>query len=236
MIYLRPSQARGWADHGWLQSWHSFSFAGYYDPAHMGWGNLRVLNEDRIDPGTGFGAHPHSDMEIISYVIAGALSHQDSMGHVQTIHPGEVQRMTAGTGVVHSEFNHAPSHTHFLQIWLLPSAQGLAPSYEQRMFSTEEKTNALRLVASPDGTQGAVRLNADARLFAGLIRPRAGQMMVLEHVQDPARKAYVHVLQGQVQVNGHGLQAGDAALLAEVSRIHLQSTADAHVLVFDLAA
>ena len=169
MLILRKSEDRGWADHGWLQSHHSFSFAGYHDPAHMGWGNLRVINEDRIAPGTGFGTHGHQDMEIISYVLSGELAHQDSMGNVKAIPPGDIQRMSAGTGVRHSEFNHAPQQqTHFLQIWILPDRVGVTPSYEQKTVPTESKRGKLILVAGPESQAHAVKIHADAHVFAGL--------------------------------------------------------------------
>lgn len=236
MIYLRPSQERGFANHGWLKSFHSFSFAGYYDPSHMGWGNLRVINEDRIAAGTGFGAHPHRDMEIVSYVMRGALTHKDSMGNAQTIQPGEVQRMTAGAGVVHSEHNHAEGETHFLQIWLLPTQPGLAPGYEQKRFSDAEKTNVLRLVASPDGAQSSVRLNADARIYASLLRPNAGEQVTMEHAMQAGRKTYVFVIEGDVVVAGKKLTSGDALLAENEHSILLESAQAAELLVFDLAA
>lgn len=232
MITLRQSQERGYADHGWLKSFHSFSFAGYYDPQHMGWGNLRVINEDRIAPGTGFGTHGHRDMEIVSYVMSGRLAHQDSMGNVQTISPGEVQRMSAGTGVRHSEFNHAPDQvTHFLQIWVEPDQAGIAPGYEQKAFADADKRGRLCLVASRDGARGSVTIHADASLHAGLFDGAETAELVL----DPARKAYVFLVRGSLMVNGQVLKAGDAALLADEALLRLEQGADAEVLVFDLA-
>lgn len=232
MIKLRKSRDRGYADHGWLQSRHSFSFAGYYDPAHMGWGNLRVINEDVVAPGAGFGTHGHQDMEIISYVLSGALAHRDSMGNGTVILPGEVQRMSAGTGVRHSEFNQAPElPTHFLQIWIRPWRAGLTPGYEQQRFDPAGKRGRLRLVASPDGADSSVSLQADARLHAGLFDGAEAATLVL----DPARKAYVHLVRGRLSVNGQALEAGDAALLADEPLITLEQGEDAEVLVFDLA-
>lgn len=237
MIHVRKSNERGFADHGWLKSFHSFSFAGYYDPKHMGWGNLRVINEDRIAAAKGFGAHPHRDMEIVSYVMQGELSHQDSMGNAQTIQPGEVQRMTAGKGVVHSEHNHAQGKTtHFLQIWLLPSSNGLEPGYEQKRFSDAEKTNVLRLVASPDGAQGSVHLNADARIYASLLRPVQGENVQIEQAFAAGRKAYVFVIHGEVEVAGKKLTSGDALLAENEQTLQFQGTQAAELLVFDLAA
>ncbi len=233
MLKIRKSNERGYADHGWLKSFHSFSFAGYYDAEHMGWGNLRVINEDRIAPGTGFGTHGHRDMEIISYVLAGNLAHKDSMGNVKGIPPGDVQRMSAGSGVQHSEFNHAPdATTHFLQIWIEPNVTGMAPGYEQKSFGDAEKQGRLRLVASGDGAQGSVTIHADARLYAGLFD--AGQGAELSLVAK--RKCYVHLVRGEIAVNGTALLAGDAALLEEESRICLSNARDAEVLVFDLQA
>ncbi len=233
MMQIRRSQERGYADHGWLKSFHYFSFAGYYDPAWMGWGNLRVINEDRIAPGTGFGAHGHRDMEIISYVLQGNLAHKDSMGNVKGLPPGDVQRMSAGTGVMHSEFNHAQGETtHFLQIWIEPSQRGIAPGYEQKTFAETEKRGRLRRVASPDGAEGSVSVPADATLYAGLFDGAEAATLDI----DPARKAYVHLVRGALTVNGERLQGGDAALLAEASRIDLSQGEDAEVLVFDLAA
>lgn len=233
MLQIRKSQERGYADHGWLQSFHSFSFAGYYDPAFMGWGNLRVINEDRVAAGAGFGTHGHKDMEIISYVLDGSLAHKDSMGNIESIPPGEVQRMSAGTGVMHSEFNHEKDKTtHFLQIWLLPRQRGVQPGYEQRAFPTADKQGRLRLVASPDGADGSVSMNADARLYAGLFDGEEAAELAL----DPSRKSYVHLVRGQLQVNGQTLAAGDAAMIAGESQLKLSGGQGAEVLVFDLEA
>ncbi len=232
MITLRKSQDRGYADHGWLKSFHSFSFAGYHDPAHMGFGSLRVINEDRIAAGTGFGTHGHKDMEIISYVLSGNLAHKDSMGNVKGIPPGDVQRMSAGTGVMHSEFNHAQGQeTHFLQIWIEPHTKGIAPGYEQKSFAQSEKQGVLRLVASPDGAQGSVTVHANAQLYAGLLDGAQSAQLELS----TAHKAYVHLVRGALQVNGHKLVGGDAALLVGESLLSLSDGQDAEVLVFDLA-
>ena len=232
MLTLRKSGDRGYADHGWLKSFHSFSFAAYHDPQHMGWGNLRVINEDRIAPGTGFGTHGHRDMEIISYVLEGALAHQDSIGTVQAILPGEVQRMTAGSGVRHSEFNHAKdATTHFLQIWLLPSQANLAPGYEQKAFSEADKRGRLRLVAAPDGQDGAVTLHADARIHAGLFDGDESVTLPLA----AGRRTWVHLARGSLQVNGKRLQAGDALGLVGETELTLSQGQGAEVLVFDLA-
>jgi quercetin 2,3-dioxygenase len=233
MLTIRKSAERGYADHGWLKSHHSFSFAGYFDSAHMGWGNLRVINEDRIAPGAGFGTHGHKDMEIISYVMAGNLAHKDSMGNVNGIPPGDVQRMSAGSGVQHSEFNHAPDQTtHFFQIWIKPNVQGIAPSYEQKSFSDEEKQGVLRLVASPDGAQGSVQVHADAKLWSGLFDGEQSAQLAL----DPKRKGYVQLLRGAIEVNAVKLTAGDAALLEGESLIELAQGKNAEVLVFELNA
>jgi len=233
MLTLRRSEERGHANHGWLDSYHSFSFAGYYDPAHMGFGPLRVINEDRIAPGTGFGTHGHRDMEIISYVLQGNLAHKDSMGNVKGIPPGDVQRMSAGTGVMHSEFNHAPDQvTHFLQIWIEPNVRGVAPSYEQKTFPDSEKRGHLRIVASPDADQGSVTIHADARVYAGLFDGAEQADLPLAQ----GRKAYVHLVRGELRVNGHGLRAGDAAKLEGESAVRLAAGRDAEVLVFDLPA
>ncbi|MDO8903723.1 pirin family protein [Hydrogenophaga sp.] len=233
MMKIRRSDARGYADHGWLKSFHSFSFADYFDPAWMGWGNLRVINEDRIAPGTGFGTHGHRDMEIISYVLQGNLAHKDSMGNVKGIPPGDVQRMSAGSGVRHSEFNHAPDQTtHFLQIWIEPNVTGIEPGYEQKSFAETEKRGHLRLVASNGGAQGSVHINADAALYAGLFDGDEAAELAL----NPARKAYVHVVRGSIEVNGEKLLGGDAAVLDAEDRISLARGDQAEVLVFDLAA
>ncbi|MBN8556169.1 MAG: pirin family protein [Proteobacteria bacterium] len=233
MLKIRHADQRGHANLGWLDSWHSFSFADYHDPAHMGWGNLRVINEDRIAPGTGFGTHGHRDMEIISYVLEGELAHRDSMGHVQGIPPGDVQRMSAGTGVQHSEFNHAPDQvTHFLQIWLLPERTGIRPSYEQKTIAATDKRGRLCLIAAREPDAGAVRIHADAAIYAGLFDGAESATLAL----DPARKAYVQLARGTLRVNGQHLQAGDGALIADERELRLADGADAEVLVFDLAA
>lgn len=233
MLTLRKSQDRGYADHGWLKSFHSFSFAGYYDARHMEFGNLRVINEDRIAPGAGFGTHRHQDMEIISYVLSGELAHKDSMGNIKAIPPGDVQRMSAGNGVEHSEFNHtADQITHLLQIWIEPNVKGIAPSYEQKSFPSAEKRGALRLVASPDGAQGSVRIHADASMYAGLFDGAEATSLAL----NPARKTYVHLVAGALEVNGQALLGGDAALLQGESLLQLGCAKNAEVLVFDLAA
>jgi hypothetical protein len=232
MLTLRKSQDRGYADHGWLKSFHSFSFAGYYDAEHMGFGNLRVINEDRIAPGSGFGTHGHRDMEIISYVLSGELAHKDTLGNVKGIPPGDVQRMSAGRGVMHSEFNHAPDQTtHFLQIWIQPNVTGIEPGYEQKGFAQEEKRGKLRLVASPDGAQGSVTIHADARLYAGLFDGAETATLAL----DTSRPVYVHLIRGELSVNGSKMAAGDAAKLQGEKSLTLANGKDAEVLVFDLA-
>ena len=232
MITLRAATERGHANHGWLDSWHSFSFANYHDPAHVHFGPLRVINEDRVAAGGGFGAHPHRDMEIISYVIDGALAHKDSMGNVGTIVPGEVQRMSAGTGVTHSEFNHHEGTTHFLQIWIFPDRQGVAPSYEQKTFPVEQKRGRLRVVASPDGRDGSVSIHQDALLYAGLFDAAEHATLELR----PGRLGYVHVVRGQLRVNGRPLVAGDALKFEGEPQVSLEQGEDAEVLVFDLPA
>ena len=231
MLEIRRAAERGHAQHGWLDSWHSFSFADYHDPAHMGFGPLRVINEDRIQPGTGFGTHGHRDMEIISYVLAGALGHRDSMGTGSTIVPGDVQRMSAGRGVQHSEMNHDKSGvTHFLQIWIEPSARGIAPGYEQKHFDAASKRGRLRLVAAPDGAEGSVTIHQDARLYAGLFdgAERATQALA------PGRRAYLHLVRGKLTVNGTPLGAGDALKMSGVAEVVLEHGNAAEVLFFDL--
>ena len=238
MITVRKSSDRGYADHGWLKSFHSFSFADYYDPRHMGFGNLRVINEDRIAPGTGFGTHGHRDMEIVSYVLAGELAHKDSMGNggdgakeSGVIRPGDVQRMSAGRGVMHSEFNHAPNDTtHFLQIWIEPDVRGIPPEYEQKHVAAAEKRGRLRLIASPDAAEGSLRIHQDARIYAALLdgAERA------EHRLGTGRRCYVHVARGRVRANGEALEAGDAAKFVDEQRVQLDQGDAAEVLVFDL--
>jgi redox-sensitive bicupin YhaK (pirin superfamily) len=233
MLTVRKSSERGYADHGWLKSFHSFSFANYFDPAHMGWGNLRVINEDRIAPGTGFGTHGHRDMEIISYVLSGNLAHQDSMGNVKGIPPGDVQRMSAGSGVRHSEFNHAEGEqTHFLQIWIEPNVTGIDPGYEQKTVPESAKRGQLALVAAPEAAEYTVKIHADARLYAGLFDGAESAQLAL----DPTRKAYVFLVRGRLQVNGQGLEAGDAVLLSTEKNLAIGQGQNAEVLVFDLAA
>jgi redox-sensitive bicupin YhaK (pirin superfamily) len=230
MLTLRKSEDRGHANHGWLDSYHSFSFADYYDPEHMGYGPLRVINEDRVQAGAGFGTHGHRDMEIISYVLDGALAHQDSMGNGSAIVPGDVQRMSAGTGVRHSEHNHSQSGTtHFLQIWIEPKFTGIKPSYEQKHFSADEKRGRLRLIASPDGRDGSVSMNQDAFLYAGLFDgTERGALRIAEE-----RRGYVHVARGSATVNGQRLHAGDA-LKTGAGEIAIGQGDGAEVLVFDL--
>ena len=230
MEQVRRSGERGHAEHGWLDSYHSFSFADYHDPQHMGYGPLRVINEDRVQPGQGFGTHGHRDMEIISYVLEGALAHQDSMGTGSTIVPGDVQRMSAGNGVRHSEFNQDKSRvTHFLQIWIEPAVRGIPPSYEQKHFAAAEKRGRLRLIASPDGADGSVKVHQDARVFAGLFdgAERAS------HELQGGRLGYVHVARGKLEVNGRKLAAGDA-LKTDAAQIRVEAGQHAEILLFDL--
>ena len=232
MQTLRKAQERGYADHGWLKSFHSFSFAGYHDPLFMGWGNLRVINEDRVAAGMGFGKHGHRNMEIISYVLAGELAHEDSMGNIKGIPPGDVQRMSAGTGVTHSEFNHAKDQTtHFLQIWIEPNVMEIPPSYEQKSITPSEKQGKLCLIASPDGSGNAVKIHADAKVYAGLFDGHQSQKLDL----DLQRKAYVHLIRGSLHVNDIPLSSGDALLIENESSLLISGGKDAEVLVFDLS-
>ena len=233
MLFLRKSADRGYADHGWLKSFHSFSFAGYHDPKFMGWGNLRVINEDYVAPGMGFGKHGHRNMEIISYVLTGELAHEDSMGNVEGIPPGDIQRMSAGTGVTHSEFNHAKEQTtHLLQIWIEPNVLEIEPSYEQKTIPLSDKQGKLRLVASPDSADGSVKISADAKVYAGLFDGLQSAQLRL----DPKRKAYVHLIQGSLDINGQTLESGDALLIEAENQLTISNGKSAEVLVFDLSA
>lgn len=231
MMTIRPAGQRGHAQHGWLDSHHTFSFADYYDPQHMGFRNLRVINEDRVEAGQGFGRHSHRDMEIISYVLEGALEHSDSMGTGSVIRPGDVQKMSAGKGVAHSEFNGSKEESvHFLQIWIQPTARNLEPSYEQKAFSREEKQGKLRIVASPDGRDGSVTINSDAVLRAGIFDAgERGELALAE-----GRHAWVHVARGKVKVNGKELVAGDGAAISDEKRVEVEGIDGGEVLVFDL--
>jgi redox-sensitive bicupin YhaK (pirin superfamily) len=232
MLSIRKAKDRGHFDHGWLDTSHTFSFADYFDPKNMGFRALRVINEDRVAPGRGFPRHGHRDMEIVSYVLGGALAHRDSMGTGSTIRPGDVQRMSAGTGVTHSEENASRSEpVHFMQIWIVPDQRGLPPSYEQKRFGDDEKRGRLRLVASPDGADGSVTIHQDARLYATLLDPGAR----VQHPLAPGRHAWVQVLRGAITVNGETLAAGDGAALSEVATVELAGVEPAETLLFDLA-
>jgi len=233
MITLRPADQRGQADYGWLQTRYTFSFADYYDPEHVQFRSLRVINEDHVEPGHGFGTHPHRDMEIITYVLEGALAHKDSMGTGSTIRPDEVQRMSAGTGVLHSEFNHSPSEpVHLMQIWLLPEKKGVTPSYEQKSFPRDTKLNRLRLVASPGGEQGSVTINQDARLYASVLE----QGKSVRHELGKGRSAWLQVARGEVSLNGTTLKAGDGAALEREAAVEITGRApSSEFLLFDLA-
>jgi hypothetical protein len=231
MQEIRRAGDRGHADHGWLKSFHSFSFADYYDPEHVEFGALRVINEDRVTPGQGFGTHSHRDMEIISYVLEGELAHKDSTGNSSTIRPGDVQRMSAGRGVQHSEFNPSVSEgVHFLQIWIQPNVRGIEPSYEEKRFSADEKRGRLRLIASPDGAQGSVLIRQDVRVHAGLFDGDESAELDIA----PGRRAYVHMARGAVTANGVALQAGDGLKLTDTGKLTLRQGRGAEVLVFDL--
>jgi redox-sensitive bicupin YhaK (pirin superfamily) len=232
MMTIRPAEARGLADHGWLNSHHTFSFADYYDPQHMGFRSLRVINDDRVAPGRGFGTHPHRDMEIISYVLEGALTHKDSMGTGSVIRPGDVQRMSAGTGVLHSEANASPSEAvHFFQIWLVPSERGIDPSYEQKAFTGADKAGLLRLIASPDGREGSITVHTDASLYAGTFAEGQSHELTIAK----GRYAWVQVLSGNVRVNGREMKAGDGASLSDETVVRVEGIDEGEVLVFDLA-
>ncbi len=233
MNEIRRSNERGFADHGWLKSFHSFSFADYFDPEHVEFGPLRVINEDRVRAGEGFGTHAHRDMEIISYVLSGELAHKDSMGNGSTLRPGDVQRMSAGSGVRHSEFNPSSAEpVHFLQIWITPNANGIEPSYEEKRFEPLEKRGRLRLIASPDRADGSVLIHQDARVYAGLFDGAERATLSIA----AGRRAYVHVVRGTVSVNATKLESGDALKLAQITALSLQEGRDAEVLVFDLPA
>ncbi len=228
---IRRSAERGFADHGWLKSFHTFSFADYFDPEHVEFGPLRVINEDRVAAGEGFGTHAHRDMEIISYVLAGELAHKDSMGNGSTIRPGDVQRMSAGTGIRHSEFNPSPSlETHFLQIWIQPSVNNIVPSYEEKRFADEEKRGRLRLIVSPDRAEGSLLIHQDARIYAGLFDGSEAQTLGVA----PGRRIYVHVARGRLTANKIVLDAGDALKITAGTTVTIDQGHDAEVLVFDL--
>jgi redox-sensitive bicupin YhaK (pirin superfamily) len=231
MLTIRRAEDRGHADHGWLNTYHTFSFADYYDPSHMGFRGLRVINEDRVQPGKGFGTHPHRDMEIISYVLEGGLQHRDSMGTGSVIRPGDLQRMSAGTGVLHSEFNASDKElVHFLQIWILPAHQGIEPSYEQKTLEAKDKAGRLRLVASPNGKDGTVTVHADVLLYAGLLHEgQTGELAIPK-----GRHAWVQVARGTARINGQALKAGDGAALSEVPTVKVEGVDHSEVLVFDL--
>jgi redox-sensitive bicupin YhaK (pirin superfamily) len=232
MLTVRRAADRGQADYGWLDSRHTFSFGEYYDPRHMGFRALRVINDDRVAPGQGFGTHPHRDMEIISYVLEGALEHRDSMGTGSVIRPGDVQRMSAGTGVTHSEYNASRSEpVHFLQIWIVPDVRGLAPSYEQKHFAPRERRGKLRVVASPDGRDGSISVHNDVVLHAGLFDEGERATLALAS----GRMAWVQVASGEARVNGTTLAAGDGAAISDETRVQIEGVADSELLIFDLA-
>jgi redox-sensitive bicupin YhaK (pirin superfamily) len=232
MIQIRRAVERGHANHGWLDTWHTFSFSSYHDPQHMRFRSLRVMNEDRVQPGEGFGTHPHRDMEIVTYVLEGALEHKDSMGNGEVLRPGEFQRMSAGTGITHSEFN--PSKTeavHLYQIWLVPDRKGIEPSYEQKRFTDEDRHNRLRLVASPEATDGSLLIHQDARIF--LSRIDAGKRLV--HEMSAGRHAWLQVLRGSVSFNGQTLETSDGAAISDESSLTVEARQDAEIMLFDLA-
>ncbi len=232
MLTIRKAEERGHANHGWLNSYHTFSFANYYDPDHMGFRALRVINEDRVSPSGGFGTHGHKDMEIITYVLEGSLEHKDSIGTGSVIEPGEVQRMSAGTGIRHSEFNHSKTDSvHFLQIWLLPEKSGLAPSYEQQNFSPAKTPGKLILVAARDAREGAVTIHQDVDLYAAVLEPK----QTISHTLKPQRHAWVQVARGEITLNGLTLDKGDGAAISDETDVVIEATTDAEILLFDLA-
>ncbi len=231
MIQVRPSSERGHFNHGWLDTYHTFSFARYHDPRYMNFRQLRVLNEDRVQPGSGFDTHEHWNMEILTVVLSGALEHRDSLGNGSVIRPGEIQRMTAGTGIEHSEFNHSAEEVvHFLQIWMLPERQNLQPSYEQRTFSTEERQGTLRLVASADGSADSLTVHQDLRVFTSLLAPE----QEVTHTLSAGRHAWLQILRGQVTLNGHALTCGDGASASDESSLRIAATDAAEILLIDL--
>jgi len=231
MLTVRKAEERGHANHGWLDSWHTFSFADYYDPAEMGYGALRVINDDKVEPGQGFGTHGHRDMEIITYVLEGALEHKDSMGNGSVIRPGNVQRMSAGTGVRHSEFNPSrEERVHLLQIWIEPKFTGVRPSYEEKEFTPAEKTGRLRLIAAPDGREGSVTIHQDALVYAALLDGKNA----VAHALAPARRAYVHVARGAVKLNGIELKGGDGVKISGENELKFSGARQAELLLFDL--
>jgi quercetin 2,3-dioxygenase len=233
MQQIRRSDERGYADHGWLKSFHTFSFADYFDPKHVDFGPLRVINEDRVQPGAGFGTHAHRDMEILTYVLSGSLAHKDSMGNGSTIRPGDVQRMSAGRGVQHSEFNGSNSEpVHFLQIWIMPNERGIEPGYEERHFSVQERRGRLRLIASPERADGSVQIHQDARVYAGLFDGDETATLAIA----PGRRVYLHVARGQITADGTALSGGDALKLTDSKTLQLRDGREAEVLVFDLPA
>lgn len=232
MIAIRKASQRGHADHGWLNTYHTFSFSSYHDPAHMGFRSLRVMNEDRVAAGKGFGTHPHNNMEIVSYVLEGALQHKDSLGNGEVLRPGEFQRITAGTGIAHSEFNPSKDQpTHFYQIWLLPQRNGLTPSYEQKRFDDSELHNALRLVASPGGEKGSLTIHQDARIYLSKLDGEKP----LEFEIAPGRHAWLQVLRGDVKLNGLAMQTSDGAAVSNESKLTVNASSNAEVMLFDLA-
>jgi redox-sensitive bicupin YhaK (pirin superfamily) len=232
MITLRPAKDRGHFNHGWLDTYHTFSFAGYHDPDHMGFRSLRVINDDTVEPGQGFGTHGHRDMEIISYVLDGALEHKDSMGSGGVLRPGDVQRMSAGTGVLHSEFNHSrEERVRFLQIWIHPDKKGVPPRYEDKTFPIKDKRGELVLIASPDGRDGSLEIHQDVKAYASILD--AGRRLV--HPLEPGRHAWVQVARGRLRVNGHELEKGDGASVSRESRLELEGVDETELLLFDLA-